>query len=580
MPLALLLALAVIFLWQVNSLLNATQLVDGADQTLAQAHLVRELLLDQETGLRGYLIAGDQDFLTPYQRGAVSMPKALDDLAGQFAGRPGQLALVDQIRGEYAQWAQYARDVIALRDGGGDYAAIVRQRIGKNRMDAMRSDITALIMSEEQLRDERTQMAQRTTLLVIGSSVAGALVLGAMLVFFVRRQLLTLSHNYEGALDSAREGAAALGRSEEQFRLLAELVPQLIWITRPDGYHDYFNQRWYDYTGTTLEQTRGEGWSQLLHPDDLERTLETWHHSLRTGEPYDIEYRFKEARTGEYRWFLGRAVPARDERGAITRWFGTCTDIDDQKRNAEALQERTEELARITTSLEERNRELDQFAYVTSHDLKAPLRGIANLSQWIEEDLGEQATDDIRKQLDLLRGRVHRMEALIDGILQFSRVGRVQSDLEPVDVGALLHDVADLLGAPPEYTIEIGPDMPTITTERLRLQQVFANLLGNAVKHRSRPDGHACVRVADAGNMYEFAVSDDGPGIAPQYHDRIFVIFQTLAPRDAVEGSGLGLSLVKKIVENHGGRIWVESAEGQGATFRFTWPKNPPKRRR
>ena len=580
LPLALLLALAIIFLWQVNSLLRATQLVDRTDQALAQAHLVRELLLDQETGLRGYLIAGEQDFLEPYQRGAVGMAQAVDNLASQFADRPEELQLIDQLRTEYAGWSVYARDAIALRDSGGDFAALVRQRTGKNQMDRMRSLITSLAISEEQLRNERIQMAQRTTLLVISSSVLAALVLGAILVFFVRRQLLSLSSSYEGALETAREGAAALGRSEEQFRLLAELVPQLIWITRPDGYHEYFNQRWYDYTGTTLEQTRGEGWSHLLHPDDLERTLQVWNHSLHTGEPYEIEYRFKQASTGEYRWFLGRALPARDQHGAITRWFGTCTDIDDQKLNAEALRERTEELAGITASLEDRNRELDQFAYVTSHDLKAPLRGIANLSQWIEEDLGDQATEDIRKQLDLLRGRVHRMEALIDGILQFSRVGRVQSDLEQVDVDALLHEVVDLLGAPPEYTVEIGPNMPTLTTERVRLQQVFANLLGNAVKHRGRPDGHASVSVSDAGKMFKFTVSDDGPGIAPQYHDRIFVIFQTLAPRDTVEGSGLGLSLVKKIVESQGGRIWVESAEGQGATFHFTWPKYPPIRRR
>jgi PAS domain S-box-containing protein len=580
LPLVLLLALAGIFLWQVNSLLSATQLVDRTDQTIAQAHLVRELLLDQETGLRGYLIAGDTDFLEPYERGATGMAQAFDTLARQLADRPGQLAMVEDLRTQYAQWSAYARDVIALRDSGGDYQATVRQRTGKRLTDLMRSRITSIIVAEEQLRNERTRMAQQTTLLVVGSSVAGALVLGLLLVFFVRRQLLALSQSYEGALAASREGAAALARSEEQFRLLAEAAPQLIWITRPDGYHEYFNQRWYDYTGTTLEQTRGEGWSHLLHPEDLERTLEVWQHSLRTGDPYEIEYRFKEARTGEYRWFLGRALPARDDKGAITRWFGTCTDIDDQKRSAEALQERTEELAGITASLEERNRELDQFAYVTSHDLKAPLRGIANLSQWIEEDLGEQATEDIRKQLDLLRGRVNRMEGLIDGILQYSRIGRVQGDLEPVEVGELLRDVVDLLGVPPEFTVEIGPGMPTITTERVRLQQVFSNLIGNAVKHRSRPDGHVCISTTDEHTMYEFAVADDGPGIAPQYHDRIFVIFQTLASRDTVEGSGLGLSLVKKIVESQGGRIWVESAEGAGATFHFTWPKHPRKKRR
>jgi PAS domain S-box-containing protein len=354
----------------------------------------------------------------------------------------------------------------------------------------------------------------------------------------------------------------------------AEAIPQLVWITAPDGYHEYFNQRWYEYTGTTLEQTRGEGWSQLLHPDDYERTLEVWQHSLRTGELYEIEYRFKEAKTGKYRWFLGRSHPIRDNNGAITRWFGTCTDIDDQKRAEVTLRAQAEELGYTAALLEERNRELDQFAYVTSHDLKAPLRGIANLSQWIEEDLGDNATEEIRKQLDLLRGRVHRMEGLIDGILQYSRIGRLQGTIEQVDVDELLADVVDLLAPPPGFNITIEPEMPTIMTERVLLQQVFANLIGNAIKHHHRSEGTIHVSAEPNHTHFIFRVADDGPGIAPQYQDRIFGMFQTLAPRDKVEGSGLGLSLVKKMVEHQGGRIWVQSEEGQEATFCFTWPKS------
>jgi signal transduction histidine kinase len=312
----------------------------------------------------------------------------------------------------------------------------------------------------------------------------------------------------------------------------------------------------------------------LLHPDDYERTLEVWQHSLRTGELYEIEYRFKEAKTGKYRWFLGRAHPIRDNNGAITRWFGTCTDIDDQKRAEVTLRAQAEELGYTAALLEERNRELDQFAYVTSHDLKAPLRGIANLSQWIEEDLGDNATEEIRKQLDLLRGRVHRMEGLIDGILQYSRIGRLQGTIEQVDVDELLADVVDLLAPPPGFNITIEPEMPTIMTERVLLQQVFANLIGNAIKHHHRSEGTIHVSAEPNHTHFIFRVADDGPGIAPQYQDRIFGMFQTLAPRDKVEGSGLGLSLVKKMVEHQGGRIWVQSKEGQGATFCFTWPKS------
>jgi signal transduction histidine kinase len=201
---------------------------------------------------------------------------------------------------------------------------------------------------------------------------------------------------------------------------------------------------------------------------------------------------------------------------------------------------------------------------------------MANLAQWIEEDLGEHATEEIRGQLELLRGRAHRMEALIDGILQYSRVGRSDDKVEPVDVGELLEEVVDLLAPQPDALVTIAPGMPTLTTERVQLGQVFANLIGNALKHHEGPGASVQVTARDLGRFYEFAVADNGPGIAPQYHERVFGIFQTLASRDRVEGSGLGLALVKKMVEHQGGQVRLASAVGQGATFTFTWPKERP----
>jgi light-regulated signal transduction histidine kinase (bacteriophytochrome) len=220
-----------------------------------------------------------------------------------------------------------------------------------------------------------------------------------------------------------------------------------------------------------------------------------------------VEYRLRRA-DGEYRWYLVRAVPVRDHDERVAYWVGAGTDINDHKQSEEALRERTRRLGQATRALAERNRELDQFAYVTSHDLKAPLRGISNLAQWIEEDLGDLATGDIRQQLDLLRGRVQRMEALIEGILQFSRIGRVKETVESVDVGALLGEVADLLSPPPTFTIAIEPGMPTLTTERTRLQQVFANLIGNALKHhdRSRWAHRRAAGRSDEPEYYHFAI--------------------------------------------------------------------------
>ncbi len=228
-----------------------------------------------------------------------------------------------------------------------------------------------------------------------------------------------------------------------------------------------------------------------------------------------------------------------------------------------------------TSDLQRSNHELEQFAYVASHDLKTPLRAIANLSQWIEEDLGDQLEGATRKQMDLLRGRVYRMEALIDGILEYARVGRVDTGIETADVAKLLDELLPDLSPPPGFTIDITSGMPVFETARVPLSRVFANLIDNAINHHDRCDGHLHITVQDMEDFYEFTVTDDGPGIAPEFHDKIFQIFQTLQARDEVKSTGVGLSLVKKIVEEQGGEIHLESAEGEGAKFRFTWPKKP-----
>ncbi|MBV9773278.1 MAG: PAS domain S-box protein, partial [Gemmatimonadetes bacterium] len=298
-----------------------------------------------------------------------------------------------------------------------------------------------------------------------------------------------------------------------------------------------------------------------------------------TGEPFvGNEMRAAYDRDGDGRveeaFFNFVYQPLRGADGGTEGIMTFAVEVTGQVRAREEVEHKAEEIARTARALEASNRELDQFAYVASHDLKAPLRGIANLSQWIEEDLGDRVTEEAGEHLRLLRGRVHRMEGLIDGILQYSRAGRVREKLERVDVGALLDEVVDLIAPPESVTIVVGEGMPELVTERLPLQQVFMNLIGNAVKYTRRPDARVEVEVRDAGDFHEFSVSDNGPGIAPEYHERIFGIFQTLEARDRVEGTGIGLSLVRKIVESRGGRVQVESAEGAGATFRFLWPRD------
>jgi signal transduction histidine kinase len=227
-----------------------------------------------------------------------------------------------------------------------------------------------------------------------------------------------------------------------------------------------------------------------------------------------------------------------------------------------------------TAALERSNRDLNQFAYVASHDLKAPLRGIANLAHWLEEDLGEALNGNSREHIRVLLNRVQRMEGLIDGILSYARAGRASGPREDIDVTKLVDDVIELL-APTTgtYHVDVPETLPRIAAERAPFQQVWMNLLGNAFKHSRRENIEIQVRAVDRESHWEFGVADNGPGIAPQYHQRIFGIFQTLASRDKLEGTGIGLATVKKIVESEGGKVWVESQVGNGATFRFTWPK-------
>jgi len=418
-------------------------------------------------------------------------------------------------------------------------------------------------------------------------------------------------------VDHARAMDDALRKSEQSFSLLVQSVTDYaILLLDPEGRVTSWNEGAQRIKGYTADDIIGRSFKKFYPPEAIaagfpERELES---AARDGRFEDEDWRVR--KDGSRFWANVVVTALRNNAGnligyaKVTRDLTARREAEEQARklaaeeaqHVEAMR-RSEELATLNNRLKHTNdelrsalqaaedsrqaaeqaasamadayRQLDQFAYVASHDLKAPLRGIANLAQWIQDDAPEGLSDESAEHLRLLHSRVQRMEALIDGILAYSRAGRVSSKAEMVDTGALVHEVIDLIAPPDGVTIAVPDDLPTLKTKLLPLQQVFMNLVVNAVKYGSAERADATVRIEwrDAGDDIQFSVSDNGPGIAPEFHDRVWGIFQVLTSRDKIEGTGVGLAVVKKIVESHGGRVSLESTPGEGATFHFTWPK-------
>lgn len=236
------------------------------------------------------------------------------------------------------------------------------------------------------------------------------------------------------------------------------------------------------------------------------------------------------------------------------------------------IKEQERQLKSYLTQIERSNKELEQFSYVAAHDLKAPLRAIFNLATFIEEDL-KDVPQNVQKNIVLLKGRISRMEALVNGILSYARSGKIRVQPEMTDVAEMLEEIVDGLGARQSALVQIDEGMPKLITQKVLLEQVMANLISNACKYNKNPQPVISIAARESGSFYEFSVSDNGEGIPLDCREKIFQIFQTLQARDHYESTGIGLSIVKKIVEEKGGKIEVDSNPGEGCTFRFTWPR-------
>ena len=384
----------------------------------------------------------------------------------------------------------------------------------------------------------------------------------------------------ELAVELGRRAGVAIGHalshdnvleSERRFRLLAESMPQIVWSCRRSGYCEYLNSQWTIFTGLNAEASMGWGWMEAIHPDDRMRARDLWAEIKEHdgSSSHRAEYRLRSA-GGDYRRFRTTAAPVRDLPDGTAHWVGISTDIEDDKALEDKRLEQRAELIRS-------NSELENFASVVAHDLREPLRTVQSFSELLVRALPPDLQDETKELAGFINSGVARMDALIAGLLSYAQVGSASEETQAVDCDSVVATTLQQLSAVIESAgadITCSP-LPKVQGYEVMLTQVFQNLISNALKYRSERKPKIQIGGRATESECVFYIRDNGPGISPENHQRIFGLFQRLHSRD-VPGIGLGLANCAKIIERHGGRIWVESEPAKGATFFFAIPHRAP----
>ena len=410
---------------------------------------------------------------------------------------------------------------------------------------------------------------------IIDSDSSGHMLNLDYLITYCTATLLiySLSNNLENSkniviakVTEAKESLEMKNEELKKLSLVASNTDNSVIITNKDGLIEWVNSGFERIKGYSLPEVIGKTTQELFYgPLTNDETINLISHNISHKKSFSGEV-LKYRKDGSPIWLQVTISPILDDQGEVTRFIHVESDISERKKSEERL-------AEYYMYLEKANKELDKFAYVVSHDLKAPLRAISNLSSWIEEDIGDRFTVDSAQHFTMLKGRIVRMESLINGILEYSRADRVKSPNVMVDVKALINEIFELIVQDSNVEIEIPENLPVINTERMKLQQVFLNLISNSIKYNDKEKAVIKIACVEEEDAFTFSVEDNGPGIEERYHEKVFIIFQTLQARDTFESTGVGLAIVKKIIDETGGEIWIESELGIYTRFLLRWPK-------
>lgn len=342
--------------------------------------------------------------------------------------------------------------------------------------------------------------------------------------------------------------------NEQRFRILAESIPQMVWTARSDGTLDYCNQRWVDYTGLTLSKSFGTGWLQMIHRSDLFRGMRKWKDCLSNGNPYESEFRIRNGKTGKFRWHLVRALPIADKNNKVVKWFGTCTDIEEQKQNVQVK---------------------DDFIGIASHELKTPLTSLKAYIQLVERTLKDEANETVKGYLAKTNTHVNRVNALISDLLDISRIqsGKLQFKMTWFNINNLVTETVDSIqqACQTHRIIKIGNADLEYFGDRQRLEQVICNYLNNAIKYSPKAE-EIEIETRIEEKKITIAFRDNGIGIAPDKLEKIFDRYYRINEASKAVGLGIGLYISKEIIRKHNGRTWAESQEGKGTTFFIELP--------